>query len=446
MFSTDDTIVAIATPPGRGGIGIVRVSGSRSQPIALALLERTRPLKPRHATFARVRDVDEVIATLFEAPRSYTGEDVVEISAHGSPVVLRAILEAAVGAGARLAEPGEFTLRAFLHGRLDLVQSEAVSDLIAAATPLQARTAFDQLEGTLTRRIADIDAALLDLNARLEASLDFPDEGYHFIEPLAIRSALEAVAGAIDALLADARRGRTIREGARVVVGGRPNVGKSSIFNVLSGHDRAIVAAQPGTTRDLITEQVALNGLPVVLVDTAGLRDTLDETEREGVARARRAAEVATLLLVVFDQSQPLDGDDEQALSATARHNRLLVRNKIDLPAAWDERLLGESSIGVSALTGLGFDGLREAIAERLAGRDDLRDPAAISNLRHVSLLEAARRHLRSAASAAGDDMAPEEFVLADVQQARVFLEEVTGRRTTDDLLEHIFSTFCVGK
>src|SRR5438105_6481614 len=262
MFSTTDTIVAIATPPGRGGIGVVRLSGPDAHAIASRLIDAGRPSKPRHATFSRVRAVmdgtttttpigrasaapgeaiDQVVVTFFPAPHSYTGDDVVELSAHGSPVVLRAIVEAAVAGGARLAEPGEFTLRAFLNGRMDLLQAEAVADLIDAATPLQARAAFDQLEGTLTRTIAALDAALFDLIARLEASVDFPDEGYHFVEPGAVGAALDGVLAKTAALLQDARRGRMIREGLLVAIVGEPNVGKSSLFNALIGSARAIV-------------------------------------------------------------------------------------------------------------------------------------------------------------------------------------------------------------
>src|SRR5262245_10728465 len=260
MFSPDDTIVAIATPPGRGGIGVVRISGPTARDIALAILEHRRPLGPRVATFTRVRfrsgdrGADEVVATYFPEPHSYTGQDVLEISAHGSPVVLHGIVRSAIAAGARLAEPGEFTLRAFLNGKRDLVRAEAVADLVDAATPLQARVAFDQLQGTLTARIGGIDSTLFDLIARLEASLDFPDEGYHFIEPAQLTDAIATIVGEIDRLLADGTRGRMIREGATVVIVGRPNTGKSSIFNTLVGGDRAIVTSIAGTTRDLVTE------------------------------------------------------------------------------------------------------------------------------------------------------------------------------------------------
>jgi tRNA modification GTPase len=447
MFRTDDTIVAIATPHGRGGIGVVRISGGASRAIAQALLDRNAPLQPRHATHARINGIDEVVATCFVAPHSYTGDDAVEISAHGSPVVLRTILEAAMRHGARLAEPGEFTLRAYLNGRIDLVQAEAVGDLIDAATPLQARTAFDQLEGTLTRRIGEIDAALFDITARLEASLDFPDEGYHFIDPADVRSQLSEVVVAIDRLLRDARRGRSIREGAHVAVVGRPNVGKSSVFNNLAGHDRAIVTPVPGTTRDLVTERVDVHGVPLALVDTAGIRTTSDIVEREGVDRARKAADVASLLLVVLDQSEPLREEDCDLLAETAGRSRVIVRNKIDLPAAWSADAIADPSVAVSAVTGAGVDDLRARVRELLGGREELRDTPAISNVRHIALLEQARMHIDRAIDATGAGAAaPEEFLLTDLAQARTALEEITGRRTPDDVLRHIFERFCVGK
>ena len=295
MFSTSDTIVAIATPPGRGGIGVVRLSGPEAHAVARRLLTHGGPLEPRRATFttavagadrSRSDALDQVIATYFPAPASYTGEDVVELSAHGSPVILRAIVASAIEHGARLAEPGEFTLRAFLNGRIDLMQAEAVADLIDAVTPLQARAAFDQLQGTLTRTIGEIDAALFDLIARLEASVDFPDEAYHFVEPGELAAAIDRLSARIDALLGDARRGRLVREGLHIAIAGKPNVGKSSVFNALVGASRAIVTDVPGTTRDLVTEVVDLDGLRVTLIDTAGLRETGDLVESEGVERA----------------------------------------------------------------------------------------------------------------------------------------------------------------
>jgi len=448
MFSTEDTIVAIATPPGRGGIGIVRLSGPAAPAIAASLLQLKTPLAARHATFARTAG-DQVVATHFPAPHSYTGEDIVEISAHGSPVVLRQIVEEAMQEGARLAEPGEFTLRAFLTGRLDLVQAEAVGDLIEAVTPLQARAAFDQLEGTLTDLIGAADAALLDLIAGLEASLDFPDEGYHFVEAGAAAAAVRAVEEKLAHLVRDAKRGRLIREGARIAIAGKPNVGKSSLFNALIGSGRAIVTAVPGTTRDLVTETADIDGLRLELIDTAGLRDTEDEVEVEGVARARRAWKAADLVLVVLDQSRPIDSSDRDLLRETAAASRLVVANKHDLPAAWALSDIDVEAVSVSATIGDGMNVLRDRILARLEGESGARrDPAAVTNMRHAALLErgceALRRALTALENPAGP--APEEFVLTDLHDARAALEEVTGRRTSEDVLRHIFSRFCIGK
>ena len=279
--------------------------------------------------------IDEVVTTYFPAPHSYTAEDVVEISAHGSMALLGEIVRAAIGAGARLAEPGEFTLRAFLNGRLDLVQAEAVADLVDAVTPLQARVAFDQLEGTLTRAIGALDRELFDLAARLEASVDFPDEGYHFVGPGEAGAVLERVRDGIDRLLATSASGRVIREGRHIAILGKPNVGKSSLFNQLVGTDRAIVAAGPGTTRDMLRETIDLDGIRLGLVDTAGIRSSDDEVEREGVTRARGAAGVADLVVLVLDRSRPLEDVDRALLRETASSPRLVVVNKIDLAPAW---------------------------------------------------------------------------------------------------------------
>jgi tRNA modification GTPase len=394
---------------------------------------------------------DEVIVTAFPAPRSSTGEDCVEISAHGSPVVLAAILRGAVAAGARLAEPGEFSLRAFLNGKRDLVQAEAVADLVDAVTPLQARAAFDQLQGTLTTAIAAIESGLFDMIARLEASLDFPDEGYHFISGDDLVASLDRVAGGLDHLLADASRGRLLREGAVVTLAGAPNVGKSSLFNALLNTNRAIVTAVPGTTRDLLTERADIAGLSLALVDTAGLRSTDDEVEQEGVRRAEASLGVSDLVLAVLDRSRPFADEDMRVLEGTASRPRLVVVNKTDLPAAWAEPPLGHAGahvVAVSVRTGQGLDELVRQIATRLSGSEAWSDQPLVTNVRHVTLLAQARDAVarsRQALSDSGGTL-PEEFLLADLQDASARLQEVTGRRTTDDLLRHIFERFCIGK
>jgi tRNA modification GTPase len=461
-FCTDDTIVAIATPPGRGGIGVVRLSGPGALELANRLTGRTEPLTPRHATFARVLAssassngspaIDHVVLTWFVAPHSYTGDDVVEISGHGSPFLLKEVVRLAVAGGARLAEPGEFTLRAYLNGRIDLAQAEAVADLVDAVTPLQARSAMDQLEGTLTGVIRAIDASLFDLAARLEASLDFPDEGFHFITRDETFAAIAAVRGDLDRLACDGRTGRVVREGRLIVISGPPNAGKSSLFNVLLGADRAIVTDVPGTTRDVLSERVDIGGVPVTLVDTAGLRDASDAIEAEGVRRARAAQHVAALTVVVLDRSAPLPASLGE-LTASPAEPAIVVVNKIDLPAAWSVDEIGQRPkaegqreiVEVSVLTGAGLDALRRRLIAALTDREDLRDPPAISNVRHLSLVDAARNALAQAEHSlkAG---ATEELVLAEIASARRALEEITGRRTPDDLLEHIFSSFCVGK
>jgi tRNA modification GTPase len=456
MFSPSDTIVAIATPPGRGGIGVVRISGPDAPRIAAGLVGWKKPFQPRYATFSRLSGNgegtpgDEVVITLFPERASYTGEDVVEVSAHGSPVVLSGIVRRAIDGGARLAEPGEFTLRAFLNGKRDLVQAEAVADLIAAVTPLQARAAFDQLEGTLTGVIASIERDLFDLRARLEASLDFPDEGYHFVEPADVTAALDGVVDRIDRLLADAARGRLVREGAHVVIAGAPNVGKSSLFNALLNVNRAIVTPVAGTTRDMLSEQADLGGLPVALVDTAGIRDSEDVIEREGMARARAALDVADLVLVVLDRSRCFGADDERVLDAVEGRARLVVFNKVDLPPAHDDapsRFGDERPVFVSVRTGEGLDILVTRATETLFGRDSWRDPPAVTNVRHRILLEQTRATLQHARDALRSTVdLPEEFLLQDLQDAAESLQEITGRKTTDDLLRHIFERFCIGK
>jgi tRNA modification GTPase len=509
MFSTDDTIVAIATPPGRAGIGVIRLSGPDTSEIARRLLARRSPFEPRRATLTRVRDltmspasaadaadtragraessgdrgdhegpedgdahedradradrsaIDQVIVTSFPRPASYTGEDVIEISAHGSTLLLQRIVASALRAGARLAQPGEFTLRAFLNGRLDLVQAEAVGDLIDAVTPAQARQAFDQLEGTVTRSMSRIGERIFDLIVRLEASLDFPDEGYHFIVPAEASEAIDDTIAEIDTLLRAARGGRVIREGRQIAIAGAPNVGKSSLFNALVGTDRAIVTEVAGTTRDLLTERVDIEGVPVTFVDTAGLRETEEIIEREGVSRARGAAQVADLVLVMLDRSRALADEDRAFVRASlardsdaggggaaSRGGRIIVINKSDLPAAWKKDALGalESPIiEVSVKTGDGLDALRHAIFTTLVGEERLRDEAGLSNVRHIDLLGRSREALERARANA-EVSTPEEIVISDLREAMDALDEITGKRSSEDVLQAIFARFCIGK
>jgi tRNA modification GTPase len=447
MFSTEDTVVAIATPPGRGGIGVVRLSGPAAAAIAHTLTGRGG-FDARHATLTTVSDpdgrpIDQAIVTRFPAPHSYTGDEVVELSAHGSPIVLDAIVGAAVAAGARLANPGEFTFRAYLHGRIDLVQAEAVAELIDAVTPLQARVAFDQLEGTLTSRLRAMDATLLELVARLEASLDFPDEGYHFVTTGDTARELDGILGSLETLLADAGRGKMIREGLTVAIVGRPNVGKSSLFNRLAGVARAIVTDVPGTTRDLLTERVDVAGIPFTIVDTAGVRTSAgDAIEEEGISRARQAGAAADLVIVVLDRSQALTADDRALLDETTVRRRLIVASKCDLAAAWDAGAAG--ALAVSSLTDDGIGELRKALVA-FGGADVLRDRAPIANVRHVALLKRAREAIARARTAAAEGV-PEEFVLADLHEARGRFDEITGARPQDEVLRLIFERFCIGK
>jgi tRNA modification GTPase len=386
VFATDDTIVAIATPSGRAGLGVVRISGPEARAIAQRLAPG-RPLRARRVHVRRLdvvtggeRTQDQVVVTVFEAPASYTGEDVAEISAHGSPMLLDAIVRAAMAAGARLARPGEFTFRAYVNGKIDLPQAEAVADLIEAVTPMQARVAFDQLDGTISRAVADIERRLFELRVRLEASLDFPDEGYHFVEPGTVAAECEALLDHVRAIFRHANQGRLLREGCRVAIIGAPNVGKSALFNALLGTGRAIVTPVAGTTRDLLTERIDIGGLAVTLIDTAGVRESDEPIEQEGIARAREAAGAADVRVLVLDRSVPfVEGSIGDATGT------VIVANKSDLPSAWAGAQEARA-IAVSALTGDGLDRVREAVVRAAAG-GPIVDTPTVSNARHVDLL-----------------------------------------------------------
>ena len=384
-----------------------------------------------------------MIVTWFPAPHSYTGEDCIEITAHGSPVIVGGILRAAIVLGARQAGPGEFTLRAYVNGRLDLAQAEAVADLSAAVTPRQARAAFAQLEGGLSQARRALGSRIVDVVALLEASLDFPDESYHFASPGDLASRIDAIHADVVSLLGRAGEGCLLRNGATIAITGRPNTGKSSVFNVLLSMDRAIVSSTAGTTRDVLIESFDLNGVPVTLLDTAGRHDTADPVEGEGVRRAEAAVANADLELLVFDRATPLTAADWLLLRQPRQ--RLIIVNKCDLAAAWDPADQGISPVvEVSARTGEGLDSLRAALAVALGTGSD-REPPIVTNERHVALLNSARLALSRAAALSSASEA-EELVAFELDMARRAFEDVTGVRTPEDVLRHIFERFCIGK
>jgi tRNA modification GTPase len=468
---SNDTIVAISTPPGRGGIGIVRLSGPEARPIAEALVRLRRPLEPGRARFAEVLEggsgeggdravLDEAVVTWFRAPHSYTSEDVVEIAGHGAPVLLAALLRQCVARGARLAEPGEFTQRAFLSGRIDLPQAEAVQDLIEATTLEQARTAARQMGGALSKQVQPIKTELIALIAALEAGIDFAEDDLDLLPEAEIGRRIAAVAAPLVALEETFAYGRVLREGFRLALAGRPNAGKSSLFNRLIRRDRAIVTAQPGTTRDPITEQMEVGGIPVELIDTAGLRASHDEAEQLGIAKSREAMVEADVVLLVLAANEPLDAEDLTALEATqARGVRaLVVINKMDLsaePSVAERSLaalgdatlgeLGETVVRTCALDGTGVAALREAILRRLRSTPPSADTAILTNLRQHQAVLAAVRSLQAAGVAVGAGM-PHEMLLLDLYEALQALDGLTGTTTSDDVLNLIFSTFCIGK
>jgi len=446
-----DTIAAISTPPGRGGIGIVRLSGPDSVSVAEQILRFPRSpngkpeWKPWRSQLAALpgpdgAPVDHVVVTYFARPRSYTAEDVVEISCHGSPVVLRWCLECACAAGARLAEPGEFTLRAFLNGRIDLPQAEAVRDLIEATTLYQASVAAQQLEGSVSRRLAPIKNQLVELVALLEAGIDFAEDDVGVASTEQILCAIEPITAELRRLLGSFAYGKLVQSGLTLAIVGRPNVGKSSLFNRLLEQDRAIVTEIPGTTRDLVSETASMKGIPVKLIDTAGIRVGQDLVESLGIERSYQAMADADMTLVVLNLSVPLEEEDRELLGRASSKRHLIVANKSDLPHAWEP---DENMITVSAATGDGISELRDRIIGSF-GRADT-EAGFITSIRHEQLLRESLEAMEKAATAASLGI-PHEMILLDLYAALRPIDAITGATTADDILNRIFSTFCIGK
>jgi tRNA modification GTPase len=455
LASTNETIAAISTPAGRGGIGIVRLSGPDAVSIAVQLVRLRAPLEHGRARLADVLDpdsttpearIDEAVVTWFAAPNSYTAEDLVEIAAHGSPVVLNLLLRQAIEKGARLAEPGEFTHRAFLSGRLDLTQAEAVRDLIEAQTLTQARLASSQMGGALSRRVNPVKHDLLELIALLEAGIDFAEDDLSVAPDEEINRRIAGVRVPLAALEATFAHGLILHDGLTLAIVGRPNAGKSSVFNALVERDRAIVTANPGTTRDLVTERISLGGIPLELVDTAGLREAHDEAERQGIVRSREALADAAIVLIVVDGSEALHEEDLRLIEQVEGRAALIACNKSDLagPEAHLEAPTAIPVLATSALTGEGIAELRAAILT-LATGGAASEPGMLTSLRHHTSVTAALQGLDDAAVAVAGGI-PHEMVLLDLYRTLWALDSLTGQTTPDDILNLIFSTFCIGK
>lgn len=442
-----DTIVAVSTPVGRGGLGVVRLSGRESRRIAEEIIRfphgphwRSWGSQMGELTDAADAAVDQVVVSYFEGPRSYTAEDVVEISCHGAPVILRLCVERAIQEKARIAEPGEFTLRAYMNGRIDLTQAEAVRDLIDATTLYQARVAAQQIEGSVSRRMRPVKEQLLELIALLEAGIDFAEDDISVAPAGEILRRLQPVQNGVRELIASFARGKLVYQGFTLAIVGRPNVGKSSLFNRLLEQDRAIVTEIPGTTRDLVSEAISMEGIPVKLVDTAGLREGQDKVESLGIERSYQAMADADLTLVVMDLSAGVD-EDRALIEKLSDRKPLVVGNKSDIA-----RTLTDDLMRVSALTGEGIPELRREILRRLAP-EGLSTPesGSITNIRHEALLRESLEALDNAERAVQFQI-PHEMLLLDLYAALKPIDAITGATTADDILNRIFSTFCIGK
>lgn len=457
-----DTIAAISTPPGEGGIGIVRISGDEAIEIADKLYsmgkksladQDTHTIHYGKIVNPKTGDiVDEVMVSVMRAPKTYTREDVVEINSHGGILVVNKVLQVVLNNGARLAEPGEFTKRAFLNGRIDLSQAEAVMDMIRAKTDRAMHVAVDQLDGQMARLIRDLRQKILDTLAQVEVNIDYPE--YDDVEEMTsqlLEDKAREVKADIQKLLETAQQGKILREGLATAIIGRPNVGKSSLLNKLLRQDKAIVTDVAGTTRDVIEEYVNVKGVPLKLIDTAGIRETDDEVEKIGVDRSRQAIQQADLILLVFNQSEKLTAEDEALIEATKGQNRIILLNKTDLDQQLNvdklsQLIANDPIVSTSMMTQAGMDELQDKIAELFfSGQTGERDATYVSNTRHIALLEEAEDALSEVLNGIALDM-PVDLVQIDMRRAWDLLGEITGDSVQDELITKLFSQFCLGK
>jgi tRNA modification GTPase len=450
----EDTIAAIATPPGRSALGIIRISGKNCISILpeIFIPSKQKAIRPFHPTLGRLlleenQYVDEAVLTFFQAPRSYTREDLAEITCHGNPLIIDRVLERLIRSGARLALPGEFTFRAFLNGRLDLVQAEAVQDLISADSLNQVELALQQMDGRLSIRFRDVRKKFVDLISLMEGNIDFSEEQhYHFIDHNEALRRNEELLLEIRELLGTFEKGRLIREGFQLVITGRPNVGKSSLFNYLLGENRAIVTPSAGTTRDYLKERLMLKGQLVHLLDTAGIRESFEEIEREGIERSKAMIGGADLVLFVVDGSEDLKEEDFRLFDLLKGKDAVVVSNKSDTGSFREHRFQDRETIAVSALRGNGMQTLLNYISNQIECKTKRSDyDFLVSSVRHRNLLRRASEALERSREALKAGLS-EELVLIDVHDAMLVIGEITGEVTMEDIYQHIFSSFCIGK
>jgi len=450
----EETIIAIATPPGEGAVGIVRVSGiealakTQKHFIPKRKLESIPPFRPLLGDFVNHkinRPIDQVLFFYNPAPRSYTGEELVEIHAHGSPVVLRQIVQVLLQEGGRLAEPGEFTKRAFLNGKIDLTQAEAVASLIAAKTDLAARASLAQLEGSLSRQIEALRQQILEMFVYVEAAIDYPEEDIELLSQGELQEKAKALVQKIESIRQGARYGKLLNEGIFAAIVGKPNVGKSSLLNALLNEDRAIVTPIAGTTRDVVSEYANVEGVPVKFVDTAGIRESEEIVEKEGIKRSVKALEQADVILFVCDRSSDWDEKDEAIWQRVKDRNVVVVANKSDLPSKNSLEKVAPF-FDVSAEKREGLDTLRRAILKSIRNAEGLfSHEQYVVNLRHEEAMRRAEESLKKTVESLNQHLSG-EFVAVDLREALDDLGEIVGKTTTDDILERIFSTFCIGK